>query len=289
MDLNCRMQRHTGLTQTERHLRDYILQNPERMARMNVRELAQASFTSPSAVIRFCQKFGYKGLKDFKADLLCGSEEQSAGELPDSNYPFGADTPFAAVTDAVLRLEQESLRRLRTSLDSGEVERAVNMLLRADCVDLCAIGTSGHMSEDFAFRMMKFGRRVNIVSARMELSYASQQMDSRHCLLIVSYSGSNEQVRLSLRTAREQGGAGDRGDRPARQFRGHAGRLRAGPAAPGIQRRQDLHLCLRRGGKGGAGCVVRPHFPAELRRECGLCPQRRPAPGKGAGPAVKKL
>lgn len=205
MDLNCRMQRHTGLTQTERHLRDYILQNPERMARMNVRELAQASFTSPSAVIRFCQKFGYKGLKNFKADLLCGSEEQSAGELPDSNYPFGADTPFAAVTDAVLRLEQESLRRLRTSLDSGEVERAVNMLLRADCVDLCAIGTSGHMSEDFAFRMMKFGRRVNIVSARMELSYASQQMDSRHCLLIVSYSGSNEQVRLSLRTAREQG------------------------------------------------------------------------------------
>ena len=205
MDLNCRMQRHTGLTQTERHLRDYILQNPERMARMNVRELAQASFTSPSAVIRFCQKFGYKGLKDFKADLFCGAEEQGAGELPDSNYPFGADTPFASVTDAVLRLEQESLRRLRTSLDSGEVERAVNMLLRADCVDLCAIGTSGHMSEDFAFRMMKFGRRVNIVSARMELSYASQQMDSRHCLLIVSYSGSNEQVRLSLRTAREQG------------------------------------------------------------------------------------
>lgn len=205
MDLNCRMQRHTGLTQTERHLRDYILQNPERMARMNVRELAQASFTSPSAVIRFCQKFGYKGLKDFKADLFCGAEDPGAGELPDSNYPFEADTPFAAVTDAVLRLEQESLRRLRTSLDGGELERAVNMLLRADCVDLCAIGTSGHMSEDFAFRMMKFGRRVNIVSARMELSYASQQMDSRHCLLIVSYSGSNEQVRLSLRTAREQG------------------------------------------------------------------------------------
>ena len=100
MDLNCRMQRHTGLTQTERHLRDYILQNPERMARMNVRELAQASFTSPSAVIRFCQKFGYKGLKDFKADLLCGSEEQGAGELPDSNYPFGADTPFAALCAA---------------------------------------------------------------------------------------------------------------------------------------------------------------------------------------------
>ena len=67
MDLNCRLQRHSGLTQNERHLRDYILRYPEKVARMNTRELAQASFTSPAAVIRFCQKLGFKGLKDFKA------------------------------------------------------------------------------------------------------------------------------------------------------------------------------------------------------------------------------
>lgn len=204
MDLNCRMQRHTGLTRTECHLRDYILSYPDKVAQMNVRELAQASFTSPSAVIRFCQKFGYKGLKDFKAELRY-TPVPAEEAMPDCNYPFGADTPFAEVTDAVLRLEQESLRRLRASLDGQAVERAVAMLLKADCVDLCAIGTSGHMSQDFAFRMMKFGRRVNLISDRMELSYATQQMDSLHCLLVVSYSGSNEQVRISLRAAREHG------------------------------------------------------------------------------------
>ena len=199
MDLNCRMQRHTGLTQTERHLRDYILSYPDKVAQMNVRELAQASFTSPSAVIRFCQKFGYKGLKDFKADLFRTSGPQPEGELPDCNYPFAADTPFDQVTDAVLMIEQESLRRLRISLDGQEVKRAVALLLGADCVDLCALGTSGHMSADFAFRMMKFGHRVNLISDRMELSYSALQMDRRHCLLIVSYSGSNEQLRISAR------------------------------------------------------------------------------------------
>ena len=106
MDLNCRIQRHTGLTQTERHLRDYILRYPEKVAQMNARELAQASFTSPSAVIRFCQKFGYKGLKDFKADLLCAPGGQGEGETPDCNFPFGADTPFDQVTDAVLKVER---------------------------------------------------------------------------------------------------------------------------------------------------------------------------------------
>lgn len=205
MDLNCRMQRHTGLTQTERHLRDYILSYPDKVAQMNVRELAQASFTSPSAVIRFCQKFGYRGLKDFKADLFRTSGTQPEGELPDCNYPFAADTPFDQVTDAVLMIEQESLRRLRISLDGQEVKRAVALLLGADCVDLCALGTSGHMSADFAFRMMKFGHRVNLISDRMELSYSALQMDRHHCLLIVSYSGSNEQLRISLRAAKEHG------------------------------------------------------------------------------------
>ena len=93
---------------------------------MNARELAQASFTSPSAVIRFCQKFGCKGLKDFKADLFRTAGGQPDGALPDCDYPFAADTSFDGVTDAVLRVEQESLRRLRTALDGRELERAVD-------------------------------------------------------------------------------------------------------------------------------------------------------------------
>ena len=202
MDLNCRMQRHTGLTQNERHLRDFLLRYPERAARMNVRELAQASFTSPSAVIRFCQKFGYKGLKDFKADLFAGTAVPDT-PLPDCDYPFAADTPPEEVTDAVLRIEEEVLHRLRATLPARAVAQAVEMLSKASCIDLCAIGTSGHVSADFAFRLRKFGYHIVIVADRVDLSYSIQQMDATHCLLVVSYSGANEQLRLSLRAARE--------------------------------------------------------------------------------------
>lgn len=203
MDLPCRMQRHTGLTQNERHLRDYILRYPEKVAQMNTRELAQASFTSPSAVVRFCQKFGCKGLKDFKAELFAQAGPLSDEEPPDGDYPFGADTPAAQVTASVLRVEQESLRRLWLTLQPDQVARAVELLAKAQVIDLCAIGTSGHMSADFAFRLRKFGRRVNVVSDRVDLSYSIQQMDPTHCLLVVSYSGANEQLRISLQAARD--------------------------------------------------------------------------------------
>lgn len=203
MDLHCRMQRHTGLTKNECHLRDYILRYPEKVAQMNTRELAQASFTSPSAVIRFCQKFGCKGLKDFKAELFAQTSALAEEEPPDGNYPFGPDTPAAQVTASVLRLEQEALRRLWLTLQPEQVARAVELLAKAQSIDLCAIGTSGHMSADFAFRLRKFGRRVNVVSDRVDLSYSIRQMDATHCLLVASYSGANEQLRISLQAAWE--------------------------------------------------------------------------------------
>lgn len=205
MDLNCRLQRHSGLTQNERHLRDYILRYPEKVARMNTRELAQASFTSPAAVIRFCQKLGFKGLKDFKAALFHGAASAGPDALPDIDFPFEADATPDQVMDAVLRVEQEALRRVRRLLQSETVERAVELLHKAAFIDLCGIGTSGYIGADFVFRLRKFGYRASLMSDRVERSYRIQQMDASHCLMVLSYSGSNEQVRYALRAAREHG------------------------------------------------------------------------------------
>lgn len=40
---------------------------------------------------------------------------------------------------------------------------------------------------------------------RVDLSYSIHQMDSSHCLLALSYSGSNEQLRYALRAAKAHG------------------------------------------------------------------------------------
>lgn len=124
MDLTLRLQRHSGLTQNERYLRDYILRYPGQVARMNARELARASFTSPSAVIRFCQKFGCRGWKDFKAELFRAAAPARGEALPDADFPFTADTPPAQVIDAVLRVEQESLARVRQALRAAKAHGA---------------------------------------------------------------------------------------------------------------------------------------------------------------------
>lgn len=54
------------LTNQEKHVVDYILQNPETIFKVTANELAKQTFTSSSTIVRLCKKFGTKGYPDFQ-------------------------------------------------------------------------------------------------------------------------------------------------------------------------------------------------------------------------------
>ena len=53
-------------TSTEEVIRDYILDHPMEVLEMTTRELSDITYTSPTAITRFCQKLGTKGFPRFK-------------------------------------------------------------------------------------------------------------------------------------------------------------------------------------------------------------------------------
>ena len=205
MNLLCQMMKNDTLTQTEQHLRDYVLTYPEKAAQMNTRQLAEASFTSPAAVVRFCQKLGYKGLAELKAELYRPQFMQMAAPAPDYNFPFAADSPAPAVTEAMLSLEIDALQKLRALLDPADIARAVALLLASEEIDLVAVGTSLQMGQEFAFRMLKLGRRVNVPQNNVDMGYFCKQINDRHCVVLMSYCGVNRAVRMALKAAKAGG------------------------------------------------------------------------------------
>lgn len=72
-----------NMTERERDICRYILENPEKIEEMSSRELGHATFTSAASVTRFCQKIGVKGFPEFKMQFVQelrtgGMEEHSA-------------------------------------------------------------------------------------------------------------------------------------------------------------------------------------------------------------------
>ncbi|MEM5594190.1 hypothetical protein AAHH67_24950 [Niallia circulans] len=67
----------TDYTTAEKNIAKYILENANLIERMTIQELAQKTFTSHTSIIRFTQKLGMKGFKDFKIMLVKTIEQKT--------------------------------------------------------------------------------------------------------------------------------------------------------------------------------------------------------------------
>lgn len=69
MSLFLDIRKNPDLSQSERFIAEYIITHPNNIMEMTMDELAQATFTSRSSVLRLCKKNGYKGFHELKTQL----------------------------------------------------------------------------------------------------------------------------------------------------------------------------------------------------------------------------
>ncbi len=140
----------------ERRIADFILDNAHLLRDYSSQQLASALGISQSSVVKFAQKFGFKGYPDLKYTI---------GEAVARNGSGRAPAPaLDAAGDAYLQL-QEGLRRSKASAEeetrslnpSAHVEPIVAMLDRADKVFVCGLGDDGLFAREFAMRLSLLG------------------------------------------------------------------------------------------------------------------------------------
>lgn len=94
---------YTKFTTTEQTIAEYILANTSSMENISIQELAKRTFTSNASIIRFAQKMGFRGFKEFKIQLL-KSIEQLDGPQKDinPNIPFEDHSPLMKISEYMM-------------------------------------------------------------------------------------------------------------------------------------------------------------------------------------------
>ncbi len=64
------MQEKEKFSPTEWLIVKYLLENYRELPELSARQLAEKTYTSSAAVVRFCQKLGLKGYAEFKVRFL---------------------------------------------------------------------------------------------------------------------------------------------------------------------------------------------------------------------------
>ena len=141
----------------ERRIADFILENSLLLRDYSSQQLASTLGVSQSSVVKFSQKFGFKGYPDLK---------YSIGEAVARHGSGQPATPPAipATTDAYTRLQDE-LRRSKAAAEEEtslinpreKVEPIIDMIDQAGKVFVCGLGDDGLFAREFAMRLSLLG------------------------------------------------------------------------------------------------------------------------------------
>lgn len=164
----------------------YIMEHPNTVSFMRIRELAAEAHVSTTTVLHFCKKMGCDGYAQFKWKL---KECNSAGQeehLPD------------ALNDM-----QSFLHRVGTPEYDATLDEAAGMVARAERVFLVGIGNSGSMAEYGARYLSNLGKFALSVTDPFYPITVTPNMTMTAVLL--SVSGETKQVINLGRQLKERG------------------------------------------------------------------------------------
>lgn len=58
------------LTETEKEILEYMVENLDVLPKLSSRKLAEKTYTSPTTIVRFVKKLGYQNYNDFKYNII---------------------------------------------------------------------------------------------------------------------------------------------------------------------------------------------------------------------------
>lgn len=196
MDIRRSITNTENLTPTEAALGKRILEYGESLQSLSIKELARLSNTSIASIHRFCKKLGLEGFKELKVALARASE-QDTSEI-DINFPFSAGEYATQIMPRMERLYNRTLEDTRALLDINQMNRAAELILKADIVDIYTCSHNLYPAYMFRDRLLSVGKIATChedFEQRIRTAVASTPS---HVAIAISYSGLSDDLRKTL-------------------------------------------------------------------------------------------
>lgn len=180
---------------------DFILERAEDVVHMSVTEVAEALDISEGSVIGFCQQIGARGFQHLKISLA--RDLVRPVQFIHEDLEQGDDT--ATTVGKIFRSGLQALEDTMRAVDTGQMNKAVDMILNADRVELFGIGSAAPIAQDAHYRMMRIGLDVRVHVDSHIQSIAASLTGPNVATLTISHSGSTAETVAATKLAKEAG------------------------------------------------------------------------------------
>lgn len=181
--------RDKSLTRTELAIVSYVVRHPEEATHLTVRGLAQASFTSPSAIMRLCKKTGFASFQDFKIELARQVSEEGEFVFSTADYPEFGQASEQQVVRMLGTMKRTAINETTALLQEQDLRPVIDALESTRGVTIVGLGSSFEASSAFSLNLSHLGYQVKRSSDYTDLCVWIRACPESEVLIVCSYSG----------------------------------------------------------------------------------------------------
>ena len=186
-----RLKNQENLSDTEKQIANYVLENPEETTKMTIHELSLKTFASAATITRFCQKMHTDGFPEFKIEL---AREMSHFYLDskrvEDNLPFTENESPQMIVKNILNLNIQSLTDTYEHLDLEQLVRVSHMINQSQHIYLYGTGQSLILAQDFQYKMYRIHRNCHLeTQVGFQHIKAFTQNKDDGVVMMISYYG----------------------------------------------------------------------------------------------------
>ena len=178
------------LSRSEAIVAEYILNHADEVIKQSVSALADCCGVSEPTVIRACRTLGFSGYQALKIALIQDAEniiEYSGEEVT-------AEDSMAAAAQKVFGAANDALNLTKNSLDFESLEKAAEMLLKADRILVFGVGGSAAVAADVQHKFLRLGLRAQALSDPNMQTISAAYAGKQDVVFAISHSGSSKAV-----------------------------------------------------------------------------------------------
>ncbi|HBL8636812.1 TPA: MurR/RpiR family transcriptional regulator [Clostridioides difficile] len=193
---------YEDLTEVDKKIADYILNNTEAISKLSVSELASNSKTSTASIVRFSRKMGYLGFGDLKIEIakdLMGKENEYT--YVDENYDCNIDSVINKITNKNI----ETINQTRLLNEKDIIKEAVEQIIKAKNVYIFGVGGSALVALDLQMKLLRINKQAFTSLDSHTQLMVSSNVDKEDIAIAISYSGESKEVIKSIENAKLKG------------------------------------------------------------------------------------
>lgn len=182
------------LTAQEKHIVDYILNDPEVVFHSTAHELAQQTYTSASTIVRLCKKLGTKGYPDFQLKLALEYQQQPSSPLRTPDHTITEQGNVLATIDSVPYLYHQALDETRRMLNAPVLVRIANWVKESARIDIYGSDMNYYLAQQACAKWNELGIAA-VAHNGPNMHYLNTINTSQFILsFVISHTGENSSM-----------------------------------------------------------------------------------------------